>query len=526
MGGPHVLQRPFDIPEIPDFVPRKLKPWLFILLVLVIQLSGGIYLSAAADMVGTTALLQEDIQMAGFAQLVGMSINFAVMFRMKFRFSLRIGLLSCFSVLIISTFICAHTDCVLILVGVCFIAGWFRMLGTFLCNSTIQLWLTPVRDMSIFFSYVYLIVDGLIQLSGLMTVYTAYNYQWEYMHWILMAIMAIMMILVLIFIRPIKGPMQIPLLGIDWIGSLLWSGVFLSFTYVCVYGNYYDWWEAKEIVFATIIGIVCLALNLWRASFLRHPYISFEVLRNKNVVRSIILYSVLFTLLGTEHVFEHTYAINILGFDETNAIDLNWYAFAGVITGVAFTYFTFALSKWRYKTMIAIGFALAAMYLAWFYFMIDYGVEKEALFVPLFLRGMSAVIISIVCLTSILQSGLSFFVFPQGLCIHGFAGAVLGSTLGPAIVGEWFSHTTAKNSAILSSAVTNTTASVNNIAEIYGQVQRQALLISMKEIYGWLLIAALIFFILICLEYSPIRPSAIFPTWKTIRRKIRTLSFR
>lgn len=176
--------------------------------------------------------------------------------------------------------------------------------------------------------------------------------------------------------------------------------------------------------------------------------------------------------------------------------------------------------------MIAIGFALAAMYLAWFYFMIDYGVEKEALFVPLFLRGMSAVIISIVCLTSILRSGLSFFIFPQGLCIHGFAGAVLGSTLGPAIVGEWFSHTTAKNSAILSSAVTNTTASVNNIAEIYGQVQRQALLISMKEIYGWLLIAALIFFILICLEFSPIRPSAIFPTWKTIRRKIRTLSFR
>lgn len=34
--------------------------------------------------------------------------------------------------------------------------------------------------------------------------------------------------------------------------------------------------------------------------------------------------------------------------------------------------------------MTAIGFALAAVYLAYFYFLIDYGVEKEMLFIPLF----------------------------------------------------------------------------------------------------------------------------------------------
>ena len=223
MGDWHGPQGPFDIPDVPNYVPRRLKPWLFILFVLIVQFSGGIYLAAATDMVGTTALMQEDILMAGYASLVGMSINFAVMFRLKFRFSNRIGLLMCATALIAANFICAHTTSVPLLVATCFAAGWFRMWATFVCNSTIQLWLTPVRDMAIFFCYVYLVVDGVIQLSGIATIYTAFISQWEYMHWIMSGLLVLMMVMVLILVKPVKGPMQIPLLGIDWIGAALWS---------------------------------------------------------------------------------------------------------------------------------------------------------------------------------------------------------------------------------------------------------------------------------------------------------------
>lgn len=99
------------------------------------------------------------------------------------------------------------------------------------------------------------------------------------------------------------------------------------------------------------------------ASFLHHPYICFMAMKNRNVIIATLVYMVFFTLLATEHVFEHSYAANILGFDETNLIDLNWYVFAGIIVGCGFTYLTFALRKWRYKTMTAIAFALAIVYL-------------------------------------------------------------------------------------------------------------------------------------------------------------------
>lgn len=525
MAEAHLPQGPFDIPDVSDFVPRRLKPWIFIFFVLIIQFSGGVYLAAASDMVGTTALMQEDILMAGYASLIGMAINFAVMFRIKFRFSNRTQLLAACIVLIAANFICASTDSVPVLVITCFVAGWFRMQATFACNSTIQLWLTPVRDMAIFFCYVYIVVDSVIQLSGIATIYTAFFSQWEYMQWIMSGLLALMMILVLILVKPVRTPMFIPLLGIDWIGAGLWAVFMTGFTFICVYGNFYDWWDSVEIRVAALVTVITLGINLYRASFLHHPYISFMAMKNRNVVRATVIYTVFFTLLATEHVFEHTYAAQVLGFDETNLIDLNWYVFAGIVTGCGFTYFTFALRKWRYKTMTAIGFALAIVYLAYFYFFLDYGVEKEMLFMPLFFRGAAAVIISIIFLTSIVQSGLPFQVFPQALTINGFTGAVMSATFGPAVVGEFLRHVMAKNASLIGSVMTasNTDATRVPVGELYGMVQLQAIVVSMKEIYGWLLMMALVALLVILVSYAPLRPWAIFPKWKTIRRTIRRM---
>lgn len=525
MADWHAPQGPFDIPDVPNFVPRRLKPWLFIFFVIIIQFSGGVYLAAASDMVGTTALMHEDILMAGYASLIGLAINFAVMFRIKFRFSNRTQLLVAGIVLIAANLICANTESVPVLVITCFIAGWFRMQATLACNSTIQLWLTPVRDMAVFFCYVYILVDSVIQLSGIATIYTAFFSQWEYMHWIMIGLLALMMILVMLLVKPVRGPMFIPLLGIDWIGAILWAGFMMCFTFICVYGNYFDWWDSGEIRAAALLGLVCMIINLWRASFLHHPYISFRAMRNRNVIRATIIYLVFFTLIATEHVFEHTYAANILGFDETNLIDLNWYVFAGIVVGCGFTYLTFALRKWRYKTMTAIAFSLAIVYLAYFYFFIDYGVEKEMLFLPLFFRGAAAVIISIVFLTSIVQSGLPFQVFPQALTINGFTGAVMGATLGPAIIGEFLRHTMAKNASLLGSAITDFNPDTAHVplGQLYGLVQTQALVVSMKERYGWLLIIAIFSLMIILVSYGPLRPAAFFPKWKTVRRTFRRI---
>ena len=136
---------------------------------------------------------------------------------------------------------------------------------------------------------------------------------------------------------------------------------------------------------------------------------------------------------------------------------------------------------------------------------------------------MAAVIISIVFLTSIVQSGLPFQVFPQALTINGFTGAVMGATLGPDIIGEFLRHTMAKNAAILGVNMTDANPDIAfaPLGQLYGLVQTQALVVSMKEIYGWLLIIALASLTVILLSYSSVRPFAIFPKWSTVRRVIK-----
>lgn len=100
---------PFSIPAIRNFVPEKLKPWVIILFVIIFQISGGIYLAAVSEMVGSLALMQEDIMMAGYSSMVGMALTFTIMFRLKFRFTSKTSLLACSSAIIICNLICMNT---------------------------------------------------------------------------------------------------------------------------------------------------------------------------------------------------------------------------------------------------------------------------------------------------------------------------------------------------------------------------------------------------------------------------------
>ena len=55
----------FSIPEIRSFVPECIRPYILIGFAIIIQFSGGAYLPVSQEMASATALMNEDIQMAG-----------------------------------------------------------------------------------------------------------------------------------------------------------------------------------------------------------------------------------------------------------------------------------------------------------------------------------------------------------------------------------------------------------------------------------------------------------------------------
>ncbi|WP_221657742.1 hypothetical protein [Bacteroides salyersiae] len=513
---------PFSIPVIRDFVPEKLKPWIVIAIVIVFQLSGGVYLAAVSEMVGSTALMQEDILMAGYASLVGMALTFAIMFRLKFRFPPKTALLTCCMAIILCNLICMNTRSVPLLVFVSFISGFFRMWGTFECNSTVQLWITPKRDLSVFFCYIYLLVQSCLQFCGLLTVYTSSWIKWEYMHWLIIGLLVLVMLVTMVVYHNHRTMPKLPLYGIDWLGAVMWGGILLCIIFVCVYGEHYDWYESEQIRLATVGGIALLLLNLWRASFIRHPFIALETWRFKAVYQTFLLYIVVDILLAPSHLFEHIYMEGVLGYDSLNVISLNWVILFGTVLGSVFTYLTFARRKWCYRTMTVIAFMAITGYLLIFYFTIDYNLPKEMLVFPLFLRSFGYVIIAISFITAL--SRVPFKNFFEAVSVQAFVSAAFGGALGAAILGHVLNVVIKRNAVLLGATLDHVNLLANQlpVEQLYGAVQQQALMVSMKELYGWLAIISLFCLCLFWLGENSVRPlHALHPRYRMIRRYIK-----
>lgn len=116
------------------------------------------------------------------------------------------------------------------------------------------------------------------------------------------------------------------------------------------------------------------------------------------------------------------------------------------------------------------------------------------------------------------------YTFLHGLSFQNMFSAALAGPIGNAIVGRVLKMVMARNSMLLSERMDNVGLSTSHapFGELYGMVQVQSLLESMKEIYGWLLFVAILCLIVLMLRYSGIRPMRVIePKYRTIYNIIR-----
>lgn len=135
-----------------------------------------------------------------------------------------------------------------------------------------------------------------------------------------------------------------------------------------------------------------------------------------------------------------------------------------------------------------------------FYFTIDYNLPKEALVFPVFLRSFGYVMIAICFLTSLSRVPFQFFF--QAVSIQGFVCAGFGGVLGTAILNRVFVIVIKKNALLLGASIDHVNSTVGQISmgQLYGAVQQQALMVTMKEIYRWLTLLGLFCLLLFCLK--------------------------
>lgn len=203
------------------------------------------------------------------------------------------------------------------------------------------------------------------------------------------------------------------------------------------------------------------------------------------------------------------------------AIRTEFYIKTGLVImgfSILFTWQTFARRKWTYQNMLVIAFSCFAFYLTYFYFRIDYNIPKESLYLPVIARSAGYVMVAVMMLTA--NARLPFpFIFLHGLSFQNMFSAALAAPIGNAIVGRTLKAIMTRNTMLLSQNMDSVTLSASRapMGELYGMVQVQSLMESMKEVYGLLLFVAILCLVILLVRYSSFRPLRVMePTYRFI----------
>lgn len=481
-----------------DFVPRWMRFVLFVLLIIVYQFTGGVYMSAVTQIAGSQAWLNEDIMMAGYASLIGMTMLFPVQFRVMFRFENRTVLIVSTVVLMLGTLICMYCENLPIVVLVSYICGVFKMAGTFFCISNIQLCISPTRDLAYFYPFLYTIILSCIQLSGIATGYSIWAWNWQSMHLIMVGVLALALLVIHITMRRHYrlGPF-IPFYVIDYLGAILWSAFLLCVLFVGLYGEHYDWWHGGEIRVATGFGLITLALAIHRAATIRHPFIHLATF----VQPKFFIISVLFVsysiLSGTAGQIQNMFTEGILGFDMYHAISLNWPVVGGIICGTPFTFYALAMKKWRPRNVAIVGFTFFTLYQLMLYFLIDPETEFHQLCLAMWCRGVGTAILYVV-LAYTLGKNIPFVYYFQALCAIGFIRTGVGTPFCQAVLSYMLKIFRKESLMQLTMEMDAANPATHAFSSLYGALQKQSMMVGLKEVFGVATAVGIATIILLC----------------------------
>lgn len=501
------------------WVPHWMRFWLYMAFGFLYQYVGSINTASITQIISEEAFLNEDIQMAGYCMLGGITVCFPVMYRFKFFLTTRQLFFVASMGLIVCNVITMLVSVPWVVWGVSFAAGFCKMLGMFGCTSVFRLCVTPSRNYAVFFPVVYTMVCGGTHLSGLTTVYLAYYGNWRLMNLFVIALLLIHFALVYFLMhrdhRP--GP-YLSIKGVDFLGLLLWSSFLISGIWLFTYGEHYDWWRSKPIWIATLGTMVLFVAAYCRSKFAEKPYLQLSIFHYRATWQLMILLLGVGILQSAPRLLQSIYVNGVLHYDSLNVIALNWPQLYGTIIGALLGFYAFVKWHWNFKQYFVFALALAVIYEVCMYFLIDGDTNREAFYIPLFAMGVSEVMIGSASNIYMSQS-VPFSHFFFGLSAIGYVRCGIGSAASSAFVQRLYNWSIAKNSVAASAKLDGETLpfSMPSWNEAVSAVSKQAVMISVKECFGYLVLLGIAIILLVMLSNYRTAVVRLLPRMTAIR---------
>lgn len=506
MPGPPVLNGPFAMPMMNGFVPRAIQPWIYLLFAFLFQLSSGTYGGAVAHIMGDTTMMREDVLMIVLCGVVGVNMPFPFLFRFKFRFTNRNLLFNAAVAIAACNILSTMTESIPVLCFLSYVAGFFKLCGTFECMSNIQLWMTPKRDFAIFFPLLYCIVLGNMSLSPWFTIHITYIFQdYQTMQFIMAGIMFAVALLVRLLTHDFRFMHPLPLVSLDWLGCIVWSSLMIEVIFLFNYGEYYDWWNGKVWRTVAYFVPVTLYVCIQRMRHIRHAYIDRDAWKYKGLIPLLGLFVLVELVSSTPKVLQSSYTGIVLHFGTLSLSVLYLYEWVGTLVGCLSVLVWIKVLRQPFTRLLTIGSIALLAYEVMLYFIVCPGVNIEQLYLPTLCRTFG-VAIFFTALTIYLEEMMPFQHFFMGLTMMGFVRNGVVETV---------------CSGVYSFALRRHIA--DNLSRGIPYDSMQAMMISLKQLFGvTCIIATVVVFAFLLWDIQPVRTKLKkIPLWRVVGRLAR-----
>ena len=503
----------FSMPMYNPWVPQRLRPWIYLLTAFFFQLTGGIYFSNMQHMVGATGLLREDIQLVAMFGVVGVNMPFPFLFRYKLRFTNQQLLINAALVIAACNILCLYVTWLPALCVISYIAGFFKLCGTFECFSNIRLWLSPKQDFGIFLPSMYIFILGAMPGSNWIAQQLTQAFDsWQGVHWLMTALMLIVVLVIFTCTHPWRMmPKPLPLLSLDWLGCVLWSACMLEIIWLFTYGEHLNWWDSslwRSVLYTLPLTIV---ITVGRMTHIRHPYIAPEVWPHWRLLPILGMFFVAEVMNATPHALQNTLTSSVLGWGFTTTQQFYVLELAGYATGCIFTIlWGRGTPNWgflprmgmKYTYLLSMGFAALLAYQVMMYFYVSPTLNVERLYLPTFLRTFGyAIFFS--TMTIYLKDLIAFPTFFHALTVSGFIRNGVGESVCSGIYSYGLRHQVADT---LNRGIHTDYQSV--------------LMVAVKEMFGLMcLVGTLVLLLMLLYDVQPVRSTmARMPKLKNLAR--------
>lgn len=488
-----------QFPMFRDFIPEKLRFWIILVFPFIYQSSNPLYMNIASQMMSDTALTNEDIMFCGFACILGITVTFPILFRLKFRFTTRKIILFASIGIILCNIVALYCRFMPLLVFVCFVFGIFKVWGTFECMSSMMQKITPKMELAPFLTVVFIAVFSGVELGGLASTYISFYYSWSYVSYFVIGLHLMIILIALIAMQNFSFRQPMKLYGIDWLGLVLWGIFLLALTFVCIYGEYLEWFSSPYTSIAIGISFLALAINLWRMTHIRHPFIELQCFRYRNIWNIMVIFFISGIMLSSQNVLQNIYTEEVLNFDSLNAVSLNWFILIGIIFGAVFCNYAFLHLGWGYKQLTFLSILITTFYVAGLYFLISPQTNIEAFYLPSFLSGVGHSMLFVI-LTTYVESSTPFIHRFQMLTVLGLIRTGIATPIGNAVYKHLFGIEMKRNLSLLGSNVNFDMLQQTPQFVVTDSLVMQALLISLQNLFGVAVLIGIVTMLIILLS--------------------------